>query len=200
MDTMDRSTTLTRPPAPASTAADRRSPLAGRLLVASGVVGGVSLVFLIAMFAAFGAGARAPGMALGWVNDVLGLLSCLLALPAVIAVHRLLKPAAPVASLALAVLGMLAFSAIVVLQLLLVANVLTFDQQVGPVSIAYLALAAWFVLTGHLGSVGGTIPRGVRWGVFAGAYVGYPFWAVRTARILEAPRAHAGAERPPTAA
>jgi hypothetical protein len=66
---------------------------------------------------------------------------------------------------------------------------LTFEQQIGPVSIAYLALAAWFVLTGRLGSVTGTLPDGVRWGVFAAVYLGYPFWAIRTARLLDRPPA-----------
>jgi hypothetical protein len=180
---MDHSTSI-----PAATLgarpADRPARLAATLLVASGVVGGVSLVFLIAMFAAFAAGAQSTGMTLGFVNDMLGWVSCLLALPAVVAIHALVRRVAPMLSLVLLALGLAAFGAIVVLQLLLVTHILTFEQQIGPVSIAYLALGVWFVLTGRLGSLGATIPHGARWGLFAAVYVGYPFWAVRTARIL----------------
>lgn len=158
---------------------------ATRALLASGILGGISLLFLIGMFVAFGLGAQSPGMALGWVNDMLGWITCLLALPSVLAIHRLLRPSAPVASLALAVVGTGGFSAIVVLQLLLVTRVLTFEQQIGPVSVAYLVLGVWLVGSGALGSRAGVIPHGARWGLFAALYVGYPFWAIRTARILE---------------
>jgi hypothetical protein len=185
---MDRTTQLTAS-TPQARAAGRQRSIASRSLWASGIVGGISLVFLILMFAAFGAGAREPGMAFGFVNDVLGLVSCLLALPAVVALHRLLRSASTRLSLALAVLGLSAFSSVVVLQLLLITGVLTFEQQIGPVSIAYLALAAWFILTGRLGTVTGTLPDGVHWGVFAAVYLGYPFWAIRTARLLDRPPA-----------
>ena len=58
-------------------------------------------MFLIAMFIAFGAGARSTGMTLGFVNDTLGWVSCLLALPAVVAIHALVRRVAPALSLAL---------------------------------------------------------------------------------------------------
>jgi hypothetical protein len=164
---------------------DRRRPIASQALSASGIAGGISLVFLILMFIAFGAGAQAPGMTFGWVNDVLGLATCVLALPAVVGLHQLLGPTSPRLSRALVALGLVAFCSVVVLQLLLIAGVLTFEQQIGPVSVAYLLLAAWLILTGRLGSVAGTLPDGVRWGLLAAVYVGYPFWAIRTARFLE---------------
>jgi hypothetical protein len=91
---MDRSTPITTTMDPAR-AADGRQVLAGRALQASGIIGGISLVFLVLMFAAFGAGARDPGMTFGWVNDVLGLVSCALALPAVVGLHRLLARGRP---------------------------------------------------------------------------------------------------------
>jgi hypothetical protein len=163
----------------------RPARLAAALLLASGILGGISLVFLVAMFIAFGAGAQSAGMALGFVNDMLGWVSCLLALPAVVAIHALIRRAAPTLSLALLVLGLASFAAIVVLQLLLVTKVLTFEQQIGPVSIAYLGLGVWLVASGALGSRAGTIPNGARWGLFAAIYVGYPFWAFRTSRLID---------------
>ena len=192
---MDQSTSMVAA-APDARPADRPARLAAKLLLASGVVGGVSLAFLIAMFVAFGAGAQSTGMTLGFVNDMLGWVSCLLAMPAVVAIHALVRRVAPTLSLILLALGLAAFAAIVVLQLLLVTKVLTFEEQIGPVSIAYLGLGVWFVLTGRLGSLGGTIPNGARWGLFAAIYVGYPFWAIRTARILEHERTPEGQARP----
>ena len=76
--------------------------------------------------------------------------------------------------------------AIVVLQLLLVTGVLTFEEEIGPVSLAFLALAAWFILTGRIAARAGVVPGGTRLGVLAASYVGYPVWAFRIARTLEA--------------
>ncbi len=78
------------------------------------------------------------------------------------------------------------------LSLLLVTGVLTFEEQIGPVSIAYLGLGVWLVATGYLGSRARTIPNGARWGLFAALYVGYPFWAVRTSRLIDPPARRAG--------
>ena len=66
---------------------------------------------------------------------------------------------APLAATVLLMFGLGAFGSIVVLQLLLVTKVLTFEQQIEPVSLAYLALAVWLVGSGILGSRSGTIPR-----------------------------------------
>ncbi len=185
---MDRSATLAGADVPATSGtADRRLRLAGRSLRACGVVTAVGLVFLVAMFAAFAAGARSTGMTAGWINDVTGVLSSLLVLPGVVAVSALLGPVRRWWNLALMILGLAAFGAIVVLQLLLLTDVLTFEQQVGPVSVAYLALGVWLVVSGYLGSRRGTMPHGTRWGLFAAAYVGFPFWAFRTASFIDRP-------------
>ena len=165
-------------------AVDTRIAAAG--LRASGVVGAVGLGFLIAMFAAFGAGARSAGMALGWVNDVTGVVTLPLALPGMLALHGRIRPHAGVAGDALLVIGIGSTGAIVVLQLLLVTGVVTFEKQIGPVSLAFLALAAWFALTGRIAARSGVLPGGTRLGVLAASYVGYPIWAFRVARTLEA--------------
>ncbi len=59
-------------------------------------------------------------------------------------------------------------------------------QQIGPVSAAFLALAAWFVLTGRIASHAGVLPHGTRLGVLAASYAGYPIWAFGLARTLDA--------------
>jgi hypothetical protein len=159
--------------------------LAGASLRASGVVGGVGLAFLVGMFAAFAAGARSTGMTLGWVNDVTGVITLPLALPGVLALHRRMRPEAGAAADALLVVGLGAGGTIVVLQVLLVAGVVPFEQQIGPVSLAFLVLAVWFVLFGRLATRLGVAPGGARLGLLAASYAGYPVWAFRMAQALE---------------
>lgn len=159
--------------------------LAGASLRASGIVGGIGLVFLIGMFAAFAAGARSLGMTLGWVNDVTGVVTLPLALPGVLALHRRMRPAAGPGADALLVVGIGAGGTIVVLQVLLVAGVVTFEQQIGAVSLAFLVLAVWFVLFGRMAARHGVAPGGARLGLVAASYAGYPVWAFRMARAAE---------------
>jgi hypothetical protein len=158
--------------------------LGGRTALLSGVVAPIGLAFLVAMYAAFGAGARSQGLAFGWVNDVLAIVSGLLMLPVAVAVHVLLRQHAPAASRFALVIGIGANLAIVVLQSLLVLGALTFEQEIGPVLVAFLFLAVWFVLTGYLGSSSGLLPNGVRMGVLPVTYIGYPIWAFWLGRHL----------------
>jgi hypothetical protein len=73
-----------------------------------------------------------------------------------------------------------------------VTGVLTFEEEIGPVSLAFLALAAWFILTGRIAARAGVVPGGTRLGVLAASYVGYPVWAFRIAQALEAAPAAVG--------
>ena len=163
--------------------------LGGMAALANAVVAPIGLVFLIAMYAAFGAGARSQGLVFGWVNDLLAVVSGVLMLPVAVAVHRLLGPERPTASRLALAIGIGVNLAIVVLQSLLVLGALTFDQEIGPVLIAFLFLAVWFVLTGYLGSSTGLLPKGIRMSVLAATYLGYPIWAFWLGRhLLQAAR------------
>jgi len=164
--------------------------LVGRITVVSGVLAAAGIAFLIAMFASFATGAKSAGMAFGWINDVLVMLSYLLTAPAVLALRPLLRPQAPILSAVLAVVGLVSIGATVLLQWLLVIGTLTFEQEIGPVSIVYLGLAVWFVLTGYLGRTSGILPHGVRMGLVGATYVGYPIWAFWLGRRLLRPVAH----------
>jgi hypothetical protein len=158
--------------------------VAARTSVISGIVGAIGLVFLVGMFTAFAIGATAPAQALGWINDVCVLGSYLLCAPSVIALWVLLRPSAPTTSTLAAVLGLGSIAAIVVLQALLVIGVMTFEEQVGLVSLGLLGLGVWFVLVGYLGSRSGLLSRGVAMGLLAATYVGYPIWAIWLGRRL----------------
>jgi hypothetical protein len=169
-----------------ATATDPGAPLrlAGRLTYTSGVLGALGVAFLVAMAAAFAVDARPAAMVLGWTNDVLVMVSYLLTALAVLALVPLLRPRAPILTAFLAVVGLLSIAGIVFLQLLLVIGVLTFEQQIGSVSIVYIGLAVWFVVSGYLGRSVGVLPNGVRWGILGATYVGYPIWAFWMSRRL----------------
>ena len=158
--------------------------LGGWAAYANGVVSAVGLAFLIAMFASFTVGATSPGLVFGWINDVSGVVAALLMLPLVVAVHVLLRPHAPTVRGLAMVIGLGANLAIMVLQSLLIVGALTFQEEVGPVLIAFLFLVVWLVLTGYLGSSSGTLPHGLRMGLLAVTYVGYPIWAFWLGRHL----------------
>ncbi len=152
--------------------------LVGWTACASGVIAATGLVFLIAMFASFAVDAQSSGMVFGWINDVLVTVSYLLAAPTAIALGALHRRHAPVVGGLVTIIGITAITAIVVLQLLLVVGALTFEAQIGSLSMALLVLAVWFVTTGYVGSSSGDLPHGVRMGLLAATYVCYPIWAL----------------------
>lgn len=151
--------------------------LGGWSAYANGVVSAVGLLFLVAMFASFAVGATSFGLVFGWINDVSAVVAALVMLPLVAAVHVLLRPHAPILSGLAMMIGIGANLAIMVLQSLLVVGVLTFQEEIGPVLIAFLFLVVWLVMTGYLGSSSGALPHGLRMGLLAVTYVGYPLWA-----------------------
>ena len=154
------------------------------LLFASGVLAAIAIAFLIAMFVSFAAGATAAGQALGRVNDVLIMVAYPLAIPGILRLRALLRPHAPVGSAIAASIGIVAIGAIVVLQALLVGERLTFEEQVGPATLAILSLGVSLVMTGYLGRASGVLPGGLRMGLIGATYVGYPIWAFWAGRRL----------------
>jgi hypothetical protein len=74
-------------------------------------------------------------------------------------------------------IGIVGMIAIIVLQYLLIAGVLTFEQQVGAVSVALLAVAVWLVVTGYLGRFTGKLPGSLLMSIIGASYVGFPIWA-----------------------
>jgi hypothetical protein len=160
--------------------------------VISGVMAAVGIVFLTGMFTAFAMEATTTAQSLGRINDWLVLLSYLLCAPSVLAVWRLVRATAPALGALTLALGLGSIAGIVMLQWLLVTDVLTFEEQIGLATIAFLALGVWFVVTGHLGARAGVLPRGARLGLLAATYAGYPVWCVWLARRLRAQVASGG--------
>jgi hypothetical protein len=151
---------------------------------AAAATAAAGVVFLIAMFASFGTGARTTGLTLGRINDLLVLVSYPLAIPAVLAVHRLLRPHAPIQTTVATTVSIVSIGAIAFLQALLVLEVLTFEQQVIRVTIAIVGFAVGQALAAGVGRSTGLLPGGVRWAVLTALYFGFPLWAVWVGRQL----------------
>jgi len=156
--------------------------VAGVATLASSAIAAVALVLLVLMYLAFGLGATSAGQMFGGINDALILVAYVLAVPGVLATGEVLRSRHPLLAVVGALVALVAIFAIAVLQWQLVTGALTFEQQIGPVSIAFLALGAWFVLSAYLGA--GLLPYGVGIGVLAALYVGYPLLAFRLGRTL----------------
>jgi hypothetical protein len=168
-------------------------------LFASAAAGGVGIVFIVLMYASFAAGAKEAGMRFGWINDVSAIVQYLLAVPGVLAIGAALRAGTPRLwrygiPLALAGIGV-----IVVFQTLLVAGVLTFEQEIGPATVGFLALGAWMVLAAIAGRRAGVVPVGPGLALLAALYVGYPLWALRIGRWMDASAVESVAEAAPTA-
>ncbi len=158
--------------------------VAGICAVVSGAVGVPAVAALILMYAGFAVGASDTAMKFGAINDALIIPAYGLLLPVVPAVHVLVRETGSSRSLLLAIVGTVGIVATMVLQWLLVTGSLTFAQQIGPVSVAMLAVGAWMVGTGYLGRSIGLLPNGVRNGVLGALFVGQPWWAVDLGRRL----------------
>lgn len=152
--------------------------------VASAAIGSVGVAFLVAMFAAFAVGAKAQGSILGPINDALILVSLPLIVPAMVALRVRLLPYAPRTIDLATVVGLVAVAAIVALQAMLIRGDLTFEGQIGWVSIAFVVFDVWLFVVGWVGRRSGLLPGGVRMALVGATYVGYPLWALWVARRL----------------
>ncbi len=140
----------------------------------SGVVAAVGVVFLIAMLVSFGVGSELAGT-FGRVNDVLIVVQYSLAVPAAVALHAVLRPRNSRLSRLVLAIGIIGILAVVVLQLLLVFGVLSFERQVVMVVLALLVVGLWLVITGNLARP--ILPHSQRMSLLAVPYIGYPIWA-----------------------
>jgi hypothetical protein len=158
-------------------ALERLTRLAGWFAYASGVVSTIGVVFFVAMLAVKGP--------FGRLNDICVMIQYLLALPIPLALHRLLQARAPFLSKLAMLIGILGMMAVVVLQFLLIVGVLSFSEQVGPVTFALVVVVgAWLVITGYLSRSTGKLPRSMLVSILAVPYFGYPVWAFWLGRHL----------------
>ena len=151
--------------------------VAGWCAYASGIVSIFGIVFLVAFFTTF----IGP---LGTLNDIAVFIQYGLMLPIALALHLLLRLHGPTLSLIALLLGVAGMVAVIVLQILLVAGVLPFAQQIGMVSVGFLVVLGWFMIIWYLGRSTGKLPSSMLLHVLAGLYFGYPVWAFSLGRRL----------------
>jgi hypothetical protein len=171
------------------------SPIARLSMSASAVAGAIGVVFIALMYAAFAAGAHPAGLMFGWINDLAVLLQFLLAIPGVVAVGASLRKASPRLSRFGTPMALAAMGVIVVFQLLLVTGVLTFEQEIGFAGLGLLVLGAWMIAAALAGGRSGIAPAGPGLAILAALYVGYPLWAWRVSRWMEAAPDDSGPDR-----
>jgi hypothetical protein len=164
------------------------------MLVAA-VAGAVGIVFVLLMFASFAVGAKPAGMAFGWINDVAVLLQYLLAVPGVLAIGAALRPVSPALARFGTALAIAGIAVIVVFQGLLVAGAMTFEQEIGPASAGFLVLGVWLVAAAVVGRRSGRVPVSPAVAVAAALYMGFPLWAYRVGRWMDAVPSARSAER-----
>jgi hypothetical protein len=156
---------------------------------ASGTVAAVGVPLLIAMYAVIlRYGPQHPAIErFGIPNDVCVLAQYALAVPIAVGLHRHNRARAPLLSLTVTTLGIGAMTSIVVLQAMLIAGVIPFEEQVVYISIAMLILAIWFLVVARLGRSSGLLSgRTTPMGLLGASYFGYPIWAFWLARQLQA--------------
>jgi hypothetical protein len=164
---------------------------------ASGVVAAPGVLALIGMYAVlFAYGEQHPAFSpFGIASDIAVLVQYALALPIPVALHQLLGDRAPRLSLAGMLIGLAAMTAIVVLQLLLLAGVLPFEMQIGLISSMFVVLVIWFLVVGRLGRSSGVLSgRTTLMSLVGASYFGYPIWAFWLGRQLRS-RAFAESDR-----
>lgn len=158
--------------------------VAGWSLILAAIVAVIGMVFLALMYASFAGGVQRDGERFGSINDILVVVQYLLMLPAVVAAYALGRERWPGRSLAIAISGVVLVALIVLLQGLLIGGAMTFEQQIGPLSVMLVLLAVWFVAVGWLFTELGLLRRGIVLGLVAATYIGFPIWAFLLGRSL----------------
>jgi hypothetical protein len=125
----------------------------------SGVSGIAAGVFLVGFFTLEPLGVSLAGLSLGTVNDALSVVQFAALVPVVGILARRLPRTRTVRVATWA--GMVAAAVAAVLSLLLVARVLTFEVQIGPLMAAILVVYGWLLVVSLVAQRTRTLPRGV---------------------------------------
>jgi len=157
----------------------------GGLAILSGLISAIGVVCLFTMFALFATSLTTLGLTFGMLNDICVAFQYLLTIPIALALDRILSPYNPGLIRVATVIGLAAMLAVIVLQLALILDVLTFEQQVPWVSLVMLGgVGSWLVMTGLVARSTGRMPHSLMMSAIAVPYLGYPVWAFWLGRRL----------------
>lgn len=158
---------------------------AGGFIVVSGIVSVFGIIFLVTMFALFGRQRMELGGTFGLLNDVIVALQYLLTIPVAIALYKILSPYNPSLIRISTIIGVVSMVAVIILQLALIFEVLTFQQQGIWASLAILlGIGSWLVITGLVARSTEIFPDSMLMSSIAVPYFGFPVWAIWLGRIL----------------
>lgn len=151
---------------------------AGGFAIVSGIVSAIGVVLLIGMFILFATPNKALGLTFGLLNDICVAIQYLLTIPVALALYQILRPYNPTLISAATALGIVMMVAVIVLQLLLIFEVMTFEKQVIWVSMAMiLGIGSWLLITGVVARSTARLPNSILMSTIAVPYLGYPVWA-----------------------
>jgi len=158
-------------------------PAAGWSAYMGAVVSAFGIAFLVLLYVGFFTGAEGL-LKFGPLNDICIIIQYVLALPIVVAFHRLLSPQSPRLSLFAMLVAQVGILGVVVFQSLLITGVMTFLEQVAYASTSMLIVGVWIAITGFLGRRLGLLNISVGPIILGALYVGYPLWAYRVGQRL----------------
>ena len=138
-----------------------RTQFARACALVSGIAGLVAGLLLIGFFALASPHDSTPGGPtwMGTANDVVGIVQLAAFAPVIWALRRRLPPTRWLR--AITVVAVAATIAFAVLGVLLVTNVLTFEQQIGPLIVTILLIYAWLLTANLAAHRFRTLPRAV---------------------------------------
>jgi hypothetical protein len=170
---------------PQSVTPDTLIRAGGGFAIVSGIISAIGVVFFIAMFIFFATSLRSLGETFGMLNDICVAIQYLLTIPVALALDQILRPYNPALIRFATVVGVFMMLVVVGLQLALVFGMLTFEQQVGWISLSMIVgLGTWLVITGLVARSTGKLPNSVLMSGLAVPYFGYPVWAFWLGRRL----------------
>ena len=120
----------------------------------------------------------------GPLNDICIVVQYILALPIVVAFHRMLRPHSPRLRLIAMLIALVGIVGVVVFQSLLLTGVMPFLEQVAYASASLLMVGVWIVIIGFVGRRAGLLSISVATIILGALYIGYPLWAYRVGQRL----------------
>jgi hypothetical protein len=143
--------------------------LANNISLAAFITGVMAIVGLIAIILFFGL--EAPTATAnsqqfhfwGTLSDVSAPLTMIPLLVVILALHRFERSRAPVFSQVAAIVGVVGALGVTILQVLLIARVLSFEQEVGPVVVANGVVGVWQILANYLARLQQVLPSRLAW-------------------------------------
>ncbi len=149
----------------------------------SGIFAILGIVFLFIFYSDIDKNGR-----FGTLNDIMVIIQYLLMVPIAVYLYRLLRPVDPRRAWNSLIIGLVGMAAVILLQMLLVLDVISFAVQIGFVLVGFIIVLAWFLLNRSLSQeaedTSSLVPQNKTLTILAGLVFGYPVWAYQFGRRL----------------